>query len=142
MAAKKKVSRRKFLVRAGLGTAGVLAVGTVVFRNPLRRALVEQLDSGESPYLGSGVEPMLWFEVTEENKVILHSPKVEMGQGTFTSLAQIAADELELPMQQIAVVHAATATGNMDSFATGEAPLFPDSGNHLENWLLQCVCYY
>jgi isoquinoline 1-oxidoreductase beta subunit len=30
----KRVSRRKFIVRAGLGTVGVLALGTYVFRNP------------------------------------------------------------------------------------------------------------
>jgi isoquinoline 1-oxidoreductase beta subunit len=51
--------------------------------------------------------------------VILHSPKVEMGQGTFTSLAQMAADELEVSMEQISVVHADSASGNMDAFATG-----------------------
>jgi len=117
--AKKKISRRRFLVRGGLGTLGVVAVGTYVFRNPIRRKILEQVDSGESPYLGSGMEPMLWFEITKENHIILHSPKVEMGQGTFTGLAQIAADELEVDMGQISVVHAASASGNMDSFATG-----------------------
>lgn len=117
--AKKNISRRKFLVRGGLGTAGVLAVGTYLFRNPLRRKILEQVDSGEARYLGGGMEPMLWFEITKENKVILHSPKVEMGQGTFTGLAQMAADELEVGMNQISVVHAASMSGNMDKFATG-----------------------
>ncbi len=42
-----------------------------------------------------------------------------MGQGTFTSLAQMAADELEVSMKQISVVHADSASGNMDAFATG-----------------------
>ncbi|KPM32192.1 Isoquinoline 1-oxidoreductase beta subunit [Croceitalea dokdonensis DOKDO 023] len=117
--AKKNISRRKFLVRGGLGTAGVLAVGTYLFRNPLRRKILEQVDSGEARYLGGGMEPMLWFEITKVNKVILHSPKVEMGQGTFTGLAQMAADELEVGMNQISVVHAASMSGNMDKFATG-----------------------
>ncbi|MDT0620767.1 xanthine dehydrogenase family protein molybdopterin-binding subunit [Croceitalea vernalis] len=117
--AKKKISRRKFLVRGGLGTVGVVAVGTYLFRNPIRRKILEQVDGGESPYLGAGMEPMLWFEITSNNKVILHSPKVEMGQGTFTGLAQMAADELEIHMEQISVIHAASLTGNMDNFATG-----------------------
>lgn len=119
MVAKKKLSRRKFLVRGGLGTVGILAVGTYLFRNPIRRKILETVDSGEARYLGSGLEPMLWFEITKDNMVVLHSPKVEMGQGTFTGLAQMAADELEVSIAQISVVHATSASGNMDSFATG-----------------------
>jgi isoquinoline 1-oxidoreductase beta subunit len=119
MAEKKKLSRRKFLARGAMGTVGVLALGTYLFRNPIRRKILETVDSGEGAYLGSGMEPMIWFEITSENKVVLHSPKVEMGQGTFTGLAQIAADELEISMSQISVVHATSASGNMDKFATG-----------------------
>lgn len=114
-----KLSRRKFLVRGALGTIGVVAVGTYLFRNPIRREVLGYLNSAESPYSGSGMEPMIWFEITKNNTIILHSPKVEMGQGTFTGLAQIAADELGVSIKQIDVVHAATATGNLDSFATG-----------------------
>jgi len=119
MKEKKKVSRRKFLVRGGLGTLGVVAVGTYLFRNPLRRAVLEMANSLDMPYSGSGMEPMVWFEVTEGNQIVLHSPKVEMGQGTFTSLAQMAADELEVNMDQIMVVHATTATGSIDGLSTG-----------------------
>ena len=119
MAAKKKLSRRKFLVRGGLGTIGVLAVGTYLFRNPIRRRIASLINTVETPYQGNTDTPIIWFEITKENKVILHSPKVEMGQGTFTSLAQMAADELDVSMEQISVVHADTASGNMDGFATG-----------------------
>lgn len=115
----KKTSRRKFLVRGGLGTIGVLAVGTYLFRNPIRRVIAGAMDTGEPPYMGDTSTPIIWFEVTSENEIILHSPKVEMGQGTFTSLAQMAADELEVSMEQIKVVHANSVSGNMDSFATG-----------------------
>lgn len=116
---KKKISRRKFLVRGGLGTIGVLAVGTYLFRSPIRRGIAGAIDSGETPYMGNTSSPIIWFEVTSENTIILHSPKVEMGQGTFTSLAQMAADELEVSMEQMKVVHANSISGNMDGFATG-----------------------
>jgi isoquinoline 1-oxidoreductase beta subunit len=116
---KKKISRRKFLVRGGLGTIGVLAVGTYLFRNPIRRGIAGAIDSGETPFMGNTSSPIIWFEVTTENEIVLHSPKVEMGQGTFTSLAQMAADELEISMEQMKVVHANSASGNMDGFATG-----------------------
>ena len=116
---KRKVSRRKFLVRGGLGTIGILALGTYVFRNPLRRLGLAAAETIIPPYSGTGTEINLWFEITQANKVILHSPKVEMGQGTFTSMAQMAADELEVSMDQIMVVHATTATGSIDGLSTG-----------------------
>jgi isoquinoline 1-oxidoreductase beta subunit len=116
---KRKISRRKFIVRGGLGTIGVLAVGTYVFRNPIRRVINGALNTGDTPYLGNTSTPIIWFEVTSDNNIILHSPKVEMGQGTFTGLAQMAADELEVSMEQMQVVHANSISGNMDGFATG-----------------------
>ncbi|MFT6369230.1 MAG: isoquinoline 1-oxidoreductase beta subunit [Maribacter sp.] len=119
MTEKKKISRRKFLVRGGLGTLGVLAVGTYLLRNPVRRGIAGMINTADGPYQGNTDTPIIWFEITSENNVILHSPKVEMGQGTFTSLAQMAADELEVSMEQISVVHADSASGNMDAFATG-----------------------
>lgn len=119
MSGNKKVSRRKFLVRAGIGTLGVVALGTVVFRNPARRKIYELAETIVPPYSGTGTEANLWFEITTNNQVILHSPKVEMGQGTFTGIAQIAADELDVDIEQIQVVAAATATGIVDALSTG-----------------------
>jgi len=119
MSDNKKVSRRKFLVRGGIGTLGVLALGTVVFRNPARRKIYELAETIVPPYSGTGTEANLWFEITSDNQVILHSPKVEMGQGTFTGIAQIAADELDVNIEQIQVIAAATATGVIDGLSTG-----------------------
>ena len=116
---KKKSSRRKFLIRGGLGTIGVIALGTYVFRNPLRRSILELAETLVPPYQGSGTEANLWFEITKDNKVLLHSPKVEMGQGTFTGLAQIIADELDVNVNQILVKAAETATGIVDALSTG-----------------------
>ena len=115
----KSKSRRKFIVRAGLGTIGVLALGTYVFRNPLRRMTLEMAESLVPPYSGTGTEPNLWFEITSDNKIVLHSPKVEMGQGTFTGLAQIVADEMDVNINQIIVKAAETATGVVDALSTG-----------------------
>ncbi|MCB0551896.1 MAG: xanthine dehydrogenase family protein molybdopterin-binding subunit, partial [Phaeodactylibacter sp.] len=115
---KKTFSRRKFIVRSAVGV-GVL-LGTGYFTRPIwRRSLAEMANSMEPSYMGDTETPQLWFEVTANNQVILHSPKVEMGQGTFTGLAQIAADELEVDIRQMKVVHAATATGNIDGLSTG-----------------------
>lgn len=115
----KSPSRRKFIIRGALGTVGVLALGTYVFRNPLRRSMLKMGESLIPPYTGKGTEPNLWFEITANNMLVLHSPKVEMGQGTFTSLAQIAADELDLSLDQIEVKAAETKTGIVDGMSTG-----------------------
>ncbi|MEL6698122.1 MAG: molybdopterin cofactor-binding domain-containing protein [Bacteroidota bacterium] len=115
----KKISRRKFLVRGSLGTLGVLAVGTYLFRNPLRRTLIETIDATLPSYSGTGTEATLWFELTKENKVIFHSPKVEMGQGSFTGFAQMIADELDVSLDQIVIQAAATETGIVDGLSTG-----------------------
>ena len=114
-----KVSRRKFLIWGGLGTVGTLAIGTYLARNPIRRAILETVSSTVPPYDGEGTEAALWFELTPENKVIFHSPKVEMGQGIFTGFAQIIAEEMDLTLDQVVVKGAATDTGVIDGMSTG-----------------------
>lgn len=114
---KKGLTRRKFLIRSSIGLGVILGAG-YLGRGTARRYIADFANSGELPYANSA-PPNVWFEITTDNVVTLHSPKVEMGQGTFTGLAQIAADELEVHVDQIRVVHAATETGNVDSFSTG-----------------------
>ena len=119
MAKKGKISRRKFVVRSILGGTALIVGTTYLARNPIRRQIAGMANSAELPYLGNTDDPLLWFEIRTDNTIILHCPKVEMGQGTFTGLAQIAAEELEVDMKQIEVVHASTATGNIDGVSTG-----------------------
>lgn len=114
---KKGWSRRKFLVRSSVGLGVV--IGTGYFTKSIwRRYLAGFANTLETPYQGPTDAP-LWFEVTADNQVILHSTKVEMGQGSLTGLAQIAADEFEVDVNSIKMVHAETLSGNIDPFATG-----------------------
>lgn len=115
---KKGWSRRKFLTRSAIGVGVVVGTGYFT-RSIWRRYLAGIANTLETPYQGTTTSPSLWFEITVNNQIILHSPKVEMGQGTFTGLAQIAADELDVNVSQIQVVHAETLSGNVDTFATG-----------------------
>ena len=114
---KKGVKRRKFLKYAGAGI-GLMIGGVYLTRHSWRRSLLEMGESAILPYNGD-LSPNVWFQVTPENEIILHSSKVEMGQGTFTGLAQLAAEELEVEVGKIKVVHAETATGNIDGMSTG-----------------------
>ncbi len=115
---KKAVKRRKFLKYSGVGI-GLMIGGVWLARNPLRRKVFELSETMIAPYQGNESNPLLWLQVTPENEIILHSSKVEMGQGSFTSLAQLAAEELEVDIKRIKVVHAETGTGNIDGMGTG-----------------------
>jgi isoquinoline 1-oxidoreductase beta subunit len=114
---KKGVKRRKFLKYTGVGLALMLG-GTWLGRNPIRREIFASSELTIAPYIGD-TSPMLWLQISPENEIFLHSAKVEMGQGTFTGLAQLVAEELEVSIEKIQVVHAQTKSGNMDGFATG-----------------------
>jgi isoquinoline 1-oxidoreductase beta subunit len=114
---KKGVSRRKFLTYSAAGFGVVLGAG-FVSRPVWRRYLAGVMNTLEGAYPGP-TDPNAWFEIRADDSILLHSAKVEMGQGTFTGLAQIAADELEVDVARIRVVHAVTSTGNVDPVATG-----------------------
>ncbi len=119
MGGSKKISRRKFLVRTGLGGLGLIAIGTYVARNPIRREILDAVEKGVLPYAGKGTEAALWFELNADNILTFHSPKVEMGQGIFTAFTQMIADEMDLLPEQITVKAAATDTGIVDAMSTG-----------------------
>jgi isoquinoline 1-oxidoreductase beta subunit len=114
---KKGITRRKFLAYSSLGLGVILGAG-YLSRGLIRRYLADIANAADLTY-GGPQAPTLWFEVTADNQVLLHSPKVEMGQGTFTGMAQIAADELSVSLEQLQVIHASSASGNLDPFATG-----------------------
>ncbi|MFK7905293.1 MAG: molybdopterin cofactor-binding domain-containing protein [Chitinophagales bacterium] len=113
----KGIKRRKFLKYSAVGI-GLMVGGVYLTRHSWRRSVLEMAESAVTPYQGDLI-PNLWFQITPQNEVILHSTKVEMGQGTFTGLAQLAAEELEVAVGRIKVVHAETATGNIDGMSTG-----------------------
>ncbi len=115
----KSKSRRRFIVQSGLGTLGILAIGTIVFRNPLRRMSYGVAETLIPPYAGKGNKANLWLEITKENNLVIHSSKVEMGQGTFTGIAQIVADELDFDITKIKVIAASTDSGVTDLLGTG-----------------------
>jgi len=60
-----------------------------------------------------------WASVREEEVVLLRVGKVELGQGILTALAQVAAEELELPLPQVRTVPAATDLGPDQNLTAG-----------------------
>lgn len=62
-------------------------------------------DANETPQ--SGVfEPNAFIQIDATGKVTLVIPKVEMGQGIYTSIPMLIAEELEVPLDSVVIDHA------------------------------------
>jgi isoquinoline 1-oxidoreductase subunit beta len=90
MATPAAVTRRQFVL-AGAAAGGALVVG-VALRRLQRRY----------PHRGAAAgELNAYVRITPDNRVSLVMPKVEMGQGTYTSLPMLIAEELEVNLADI-----------------------------------------
>ena len=127
-----RISRRGFLIGTG-STGAVLALGWLV-GFPRMRLAISNLAEGTEKAFSRGAPkatPTQWFVVKPDNTVELYVQKIEMGQGIHTALAQIAADELDVPWENIRVIAATTGspvddpngTGNSESVVSHYLPL-------------------
>lgn len=103
-----KTTRRGFLLGTALLSGGLL-VGYAATR-PQRHALAnrEHADPGQH-YVST------WLRIDRDNTITVLVPHSDMGQGVLTSLAMMAADELDADWDQV-TVEQAPAT---DLFANG-----------------------
>jgi isoquinoline 1-oxidoreductase subunit beta len=115
---KKTFSRRKFFTRAGIGLAGTAAL-LYFGRSPIRRGISGIAADLDLPSGVLNFDTDMWFEINPDNTITLKSPKVEMGQGIFTGFAMLAAEELDMPLDKIKVVHGTTLNGAADLAGTG-----------------------
>jgi isoquinoline 1-oxidoreductase beta subunit len=115
---KKGFSRRKFLRGGAIVLGGTMVAGYAA-RGPIRRFLAHTIENLDVPSIISTYRPDFWFEVLPDNSIALRSPKVEMGQGIFTGFAMLAAEELEVALEQLRVEHANTSDGPVDQVNTG-----------------------
>ncbi len=111
-------SRRKFLTRGAIVLGGTVAA-TYLGRGVIRRNLAQMVEGMDLPAQLSTTKPDFWFEVLPDNTILLKSPKIEMGQGVFTGFAMLAAEELNVSLDQVKVEHANTMTGVVDAIGTG-----------------------
>src|SRR5918998_4399173 len=104
--------------RALLGTGGSLVVGfALAGRAPSAFAQPRPAASGPSaPAGGAAVAKSValdevdgFLAIGADGKVTLFSGKVDLGTGVRTALAQMAAEELDVPMERITVVQGDTA---------------------------------
>ena len=113
-----RITRRTFLkfgVTVGVATGGGLLLGfslpavsqggTQAAGTAALRKTVIGGDGNESAQ--SGVfAPNAFIQIDTAGKVTLVIPKVEMGQGVYTSIPMLIAEELEVPLDSVTIDHA------------------------------------
>ena len=91
-------SRRLFLKSAGLvGGAWVLG---------LLPGAGEQAFAAGASAAAKQFDPNAFISIHPDGSVTLTMPKIEMGQGTYTSLPMLLAEELEIGLEQVRLRHA------------------------------------
>jgi len=83
---------RRFFLKAGAAVGGGLMIGW----NPLQG---EAADA--QPFA-----PNAFLRIDRTGKVTFVSPSIEMGQGTYTSLPMLVAEELDVTLDQFSIEHA------------------------------------
>lgn len=117
-----KYTRRGFL---GLGVlaAGGVAFGYYKYKQPYANPLEAMLGEGEAtfnPYVTIG----------SDGVITVIAPRAEMGQGIHTTLAALVAEELEVGLDQIEVIHGPASSAYFNAAMLslgGPFPYFDDS---------------
>ena len=88
-------SRRR-LLQAGVAIGGGLLLG-----------LDLPFPSGRAEAAGDdGFVPNAFIRIDRDGQIVLTMPYVEMGQGTYTSIPMLIAEELEVELKQVRLEHA------------------------------------
>ncbi|MGD0141897.1 MAG: xanthine dehydrogenase family protein molybdopterin-binding subunit [Rhizomicrobium sp.] len=90
---------RRSLLRTGAAVGGGLLLG---FQMPFAEAATANAASGAAPDVGP-FAPDAFIRIDRAGKVTLIMPQVEMGQGVYTALSMILAEELDAAFDSVAV---------------------------------------
>src|SRR6266853_3235530 len=88
-------SRRAFL-QAGIAASGGLLLSVCL------PALIGEAEAENA----NSFSPNAFVRIERDGRVILTMPYVEMGQGTYTSIPMLIAEELEVDLKQVLLEHA------------------------------------
>ena len=104
MASFKKIARRTFLIGSAAIVGGV-AFGAYKFTRPL----VNPLEAGPNE---AALNPFIFID---QDGVTIITPRAEMGQGVHTTLAALAAEELDIAWEDVRVLHGPPAAAYYNS---------------------------
>jgi isoquinoline 1-oxidoreductase subunit beta len=88
------ITRRQFLKKSLAGAGMTIAISI----NPFGSSIVSSQEIKKGLF-----SPNVWVQITPDNIVTIIVNKSEMGQGVYTSLPMILADELEVDWKQIRI---------------------------------------
>src|SRR5215471_777473 len=109
-------SRRKFIQMTGCLTIGFSLGGlSIVYSTPLGGELPESLKN--NPNINA------WLEVLANGDVRVFTGKLELGQGIRTAIAQVAAEELDMPMKNVEVILAETQRTPDEGYTAGSGSI-------------------
>ncbi len=91
------ITRRTFLAGAAV-IAGGAAFGYYKYKQPFDNPLEGDLAEGESTF-----NP--YVKIGADNTITIIAPRAEMGQGVYTTLAALVAEELDVTLEQIDIEH-------------------------------------
>ncbi|HED36367.1 MAG TPA: xanthine dehydrogenase family protein molybdopterin-binding subunit [Gammaproteobacteria bacterium] len=100
----KQINRREFIKYSASSTAFVLGMSLSV----TGQASSAGRDEPESEKK-AGFSPNLWLGIDRDNRCTITLPESEMGQGVYTGLATLIAEELDLDWSQIVVERATSS---------------------------------
>ena len=135
------ISRRKFLLTTAVA-GSALAVGYVVLKPEEDTRLVFQKTAR-----GGEVALNAWIKIDASGTVTVAAPRAEMGQGIYTALAMLVAEELDVDWKSVQVqdapVHQVYANREMlraalpfeDGYHQGENT----SGAQFMGWLAELL---
>jgi isoquinoline 1-oxidoreductase subunit beta len=89
------LSRRNFLRASAVASGGLLLSLSLPFAS--RESEAASSDS---------FEPNAFIRIGGDGQIVLTMPYVEMGQGTYTSIPMLIAEELEVELKQVRLEHA------------------------------------
>jgi nicotinate dehydrogenase subunit B len=108
------ISRRQFAAGLGAGLGGIV----VAFTLAPRLALSQQPAALPGSLAGNRMLDA-WIRIAADGSATVCTGKVELGQGIITALAQIAAEELDLPLARLHIVSGDTEKAPNEGITSG-----------------------
>src|SRR5690349_12240516 len=110
------MNRRNFIKNTGCLAIGFSFPGSFIATpSPMLQDLPESIK--RHPNINA------WLEVLANGQVRIFTGKLELGQGIGTAIAQVAAEELDLPIENIDIVLADTARTPDEGYTVGSGSI-------------------